>query len=96
MIRHVVMFRWKPEFPVEERERWLAAVRGLTAKIEVLRSLSAGADVLGADRSWDHVIVADFNRVEDIATYTDHPAHQPLIAVSGRGAEAIASVDFEI
>lgn len=96
MIRHVVLIRWKPEFPTEARETWLADVRRLPAQIEVLRALDAGPDVLGLSRSWDSAIVADFDTVEDIATYTDHPAHQPLIAVSGAGAEVIASVDFEI
>lgn len=96
MIRHVVLFRWKPEFSTEERSEWLSAVRDLPGRIEVLRSLQAGPDVLGLARSWDTAIVADFDSFADIATYTDHPAHQPLIAVSGRGADAIASVDFEI
>jgi hypothetical protein len=96
MIRHVVMFRWKPEFPEADRQAWLDAVRRLPGEIDVLTALSAGPDALGAARSWDHAIVADFERIEDVATYTDHPAHRPLIAVSGAGAEAIASVDFEI
>jgi hypothetical protein len=96
MICHVVLSRSKPEFPESERTAWLDAVRRLPEHIGVLRALSAGPDTLGAGRSWDHAIVADFARIEDVATYTDHPAHQPLIAVSGRGAEAIASVDFEI
>jgi len=96
MIRHVVMFRWKPEFTLEDREAWLDAVRRLPDRIDVLRALSAGPDLVASARSWDHAIVADFDRLEDIDTYTTHPAHRPLIAVSGAGAEAIASVDFQI
>ncbi|MGB3485826.1 MAG: Dabb family protein [Mycobacterium sp.] len=96
MIRHVVLFRWKPDFPTEDRENWLSAVRRLPEQIEVLRALDAGPDVLGAQRSWDTAIVADFDTVGDIAVYTDHPAHLPLIEVSAAGADAVASVDFEI
>ncbi|KAA9155650.1 Dabb family protein [Amycolatopsis acidicola] len=93
MIRHVVLFRWKPGYDPGE---WLAVVRGLPARIPEIQSLSVGEDVLHAERSWDAAIVADFERIEDVATYTAHPAHQPAIALSGAGAEQIVSVDFEV
>lgn len=93
MIRHVVLFRWKPGFDPAD---WLAVVRGLQQHIPEVKSLSVGADVLHADRSWDAALVADFEQLEDIATYTAHPAHQSAIALSGAGAEQIVSVDFEL
>lgn len=92
-IRHVVIFRWKPGFDPSE---WLRLVRGLPKQIPQIKALSVGPDVLGADRSFDAAIVADFDRIEDVAIYTDHPAHQPLIGISGAGASQIVSVDFEI
>lgn len=92
-VRHVVLFRWKPGF---DPSQWLDLVRGLPERIPQIRALSAGPDVLGTDRSFDAAIVADFDRIEDVAAYTDHPAHQPLIAISGTGASQIVSVDFEI
>ncbi|MER5673701.1 Dabb family protein [Pseudonocardia alni] len=93
MIRHVVLFRWRAGFDPAE---WLDRVRELPGLIPQLRNLSAGPDVLGLDRSWDAAVVADFDRIDDVAVYTDHPAHRPLIAISGAGAEQIASVDFEV
>lgn len=96
MIRHVVMFRWRPDFEEARRQEWYDRLLELPSKVDVIRSLSAGPDVLGSARSWDVVLVADFDSLEDVATYTAHPDHQPLIALSGAGAEQIASVDFEI
>lgn len=93
MIRHVVLFRWRAGFDPSE---WLEQVRALPGRIPQLRSLSAGPDVLHADRSWDAALVAEFDRLEDVATYTDHPAHRPLIEISAAGAEQIVSVDFEV
>lgn len=93
MIRHVVLFRWKPHWDPAE---WFEVVRGLQDRIPEIRSLSVGADVLHADRSWDAAIVADFDRIDDVATYAAHPAHQPAIALSRAGAEQIVSVDFEL
>ena len=52
--------------------------------------------MLGTDRSFDAAIVADFDRIEDVAAYTDHPAHQPLHHDVGDRASQIVSVDFEI
>ena len=93
MIRHVVLFRWRPGF---DPAAWLERVRALPAQIPELRSLTAGPDVLGAERSWDAGLVAEFDRLADVATYTDHPAHRPLIEISAAGAEQIVSVDFEL
>jgi hypothetical protein len=96
MIRHVVLFRWKPDFPHDARADWMARVRDLPRAIPTIRSLSVGTDVVRAGRSWDAAIVADFDRVEDVEGYAVHPEHLPLIAISGTGAEVVASVDFEI
>jgi len=93
MIRHVVLFRWKPGF---DPAQWFTVVRDLQRHIPEIKALSVGADVLHAKRSWDAAVVADFERIEDVATYTDHPAHQPAIAISAQGAEQIVSVDFEL
>lgn len=93
MIRHVVMFQWKPDFDPAE---WFALVRDLPSRIPQIKSLSVGTDVLRGARSFDAAIVADFDQIEDVAVYTDHPDHQPLIAISGAGASQIVSVDFEI
>jgi hypothetical protein len=96
VIRHVVMFKFKPDFPEEKRLDWLNRLRRLPEQIEVLKSLSAGMDVLGDSRSWDAALVAEFDQLGDIAIYTSHPAHVPLIHISGPNCEQIVSVDFEI
>lgn len=93
MIRHVVLFRWKPGF---DPTGWFAVIRGLEERIPEVKALSVGSDVLHADRSWDAAIVADFDRLEDVATYTVHPEHQPAVEMSRVGAEQIVSVDFEL
>lgn len=93
MIRHVVLFRWKRGF---DPTPWFALVAELPARIPLIRALSVGEDLFGADRSYDAAIVADFDRIQDVVSYTRHPAHQPLIAMSGAGAEHIVSVDFEV
>lgn len=96
MIRHVVMFKFKPEFPQEAREEWARQARQLPDGIKEIKAFSLGFDVLEADRSWDAAIVADFDTIEDVKTYAVHPVHLPVAALSVPNCEQMVSVDFEI
>lgn len=96
MIRHVVMFRWKPSFTDEIRRQWIAGLDRLQGQIPGLLSLVHGPDVLGTDKSWDHVIIADFSTGEDIDVYNTHPAHEAIKPFSLPNVEQLAYVDFEL
>lgn len=96
MIRHVAVFRWKPGFPDEQRQEWLRRVRELPEKTDVLRSISAGEDVLHAERSWDAVVVADVETLADVPAYLQHPEHQAVTTISGPYLESLVLVDFEV
>jgi hypothetical protein len=96
MIRHVLMVKFKAEFPQTERQAWLDRVRGLPATVDSIRGLSAGFDTLGGDRSWDAAIVADFDDVDGLRSYATHPDHLPLLDISGPNSVQISSVDFEL
>ena len=96
MIRHVVLFKFKPEFPQELRDEWAAQARLLPAGITEIKRFSLGFDVLHSERSWDAAIVADFERIEDVAAYAVHPVHVPVAALSVPNCEQMVSVDFEI
>lgn len=96
MIRHVVMFRWKPSFTEEIRQQWIAGLDRLQGQIPGLLSLVHGPDVLETDKSWDHVIIADFSSVEDIDVYNAHPAHEAIKPFSLPNVEQLAYVDFEL
>lgn len=96
MIRHIVMFRWKPTFTDEIREQWVAGLERLPEEVPGLISLSHGPDVLHTAKSWDHVIIADFAAKEDIDVYNSHPAHEAIKPFSLPNVEQLAYVDFEL
>lgn len=96
MIRHIVMFRWKPSFTDDVRRQWTAGLDGLQEQIPGLLNLVHGPDVLHTDKSWDHVIVADFSAPEDIEVYNSHPAHEAIKPFSLPNVEQLAYVDFEL
>jgi hypothetical protein len=96
MIRHTVLFQFKPDFPPAERQAWIDGLNHMAGRIPGMLSLSHGPDVLSTERSFDYAIVADFESVEDIAVYNTHPLHEPLKAYSFPNSQQILSVDFHL
>lgn len=96
MIRHVLMIRWKDTFTDDIREKWIAGLEKMQGNIPGMLNLSHGRDILNTDRSWDHVIIVDFNTVSDIETYNTHPLHEAIKPYSLPNAAELAYVDFEV
>lgn len=96
MIRHVAVFKWKPGFPQEQRQEWMDRLRALPDKVDVLRSLSVGEDVLHGERSWDAAVVAEVDTLADVPAYLQHPEHQAITTISGPYLATLVLVDFEV
>lgn len=96
MIKHIVMWKFKEdvaEADKREAKRQLEALMGVAptlAKIEV------GLDVLGTDQSKDMVLYSEFESLEDLKAYAEHPEHVKVGAfIKPRVCERHA-VDYEI
>jgi len=79
MIRHVVMFRWKPEVDAAHVAATEAALSRLPGLIPVIRSYSYGADVRIVDTNFDFAVTAQFDSADDFVVYRDHPDHQAFV-----------------
>jgi hypothetical protein len=95
VIRHVAVFRFAATFSAAERTRWVALVAALPASIPEIRGMSVGEDVLHGPSSHEVAIVADFDTLADLETYSTHPAHAEVLAISGPVKTSLAVVDFE-
>jgi hypothetical protein len=95
VIRHVAVFTFVPSFTGEPRRRWMALVAALPTQIPEIRALSIGEDVLHGPSSHDLAIVADFDSLADLETYSTHPAHAEVLAGSAPVKTSLAVVDFE-
>jgi hypothetical protein len=95
MIRHVVFFKFKPETGRDERGEALDQLRALPDKIEVIRSLEVGEDLLGSRRSWDAVLIATYDDLSALEIYQRHDDHVPLVLKLQQLCDAIGSVDYE-
>lgn len=96
MIRHIVMFRWKDSFTEDIRAQWIEGLNRLHGEIPGLLALQHGPDVLKTDKSWDHVIIADFEGREALAVYNTHPAHEAIKPFSLPNVRDLAYVDLDL
>ncbi len=80
MIRHTVMFRWKPGTTPADVAAVTEGLGGLPAAIAEIREYRFGHDIGINSGNFDFVVVADFADVDDYIVYRDHPLHRALIA----------------
>jgi stress responsive alpha/beta barrel protein len=80
MVRHVVLFRWKPETTAEDVSRIEAALRQLPEKIPCIQTYRFGRDLGVQGGNADFALVADFADESGLRTYGTHPDHLAVIS----------------
>lgn len=95
MIRHIVM--WK--FREGEEENMLIfrdSLLALRGKIPEIRSMEVGINMNPSDRSFDAVLVSEFDSLEDLKAYSTNPLHVEVSKFCKSIRTASHSVDYEI
>lgn len=97
MIRHVVVFDWKPEATAEQIAAVPEALAGLPAAIPEIRNYQVGSDIGVSEGNMGFAVVADFDDVDGYLVYKDHPAHRTVITEKiSPIVGARAAVQYEI
>lgn len=91
MLLHLVLLRFDDPADADEAER---RVRALVGRIDVLRGLDVGRNVVESDRAYDLGIYAAFDSLEDMEAYQRHPEHVPVAEFIRERRSAVAAVDF--
>ncbi|MFD0713913.1 Dabb family protein [Paenibacillus sp. GCM10027626] len=94
MITHIVMFKLKDRSPEKVAET-AQVLRNMEGKIDELKYIEVGVDVVHSDRSYDIALITKFDSMEALDAYQVHPEHQKVIAHMAQVREASVSVDFE-
>ncbi|RIX54020.1 Dabb family protein [Paenibacillus nanensis] len=94
MITHIVLFKLKDNSE-ESVARTAAVLRDMEGKIDVLKSIEVGIDVLHSERSYDISLVTKFESMADLEAYQVHPVHKKVIEHMTQVREASVSVDYE-
>ena len=95
MIRHIVLFKIKPEYKplIPELVQNFYTMKG---RVEGLADLEAGADILGSDRSYDIALICTFTSREAFDAYQTHPLHVPIRKRMHEVRESSVSCDFNV
>jgi hypothetical protein len=96
MIRHVVMFKFKPDTDQQNRDSFVQMLNRLPQDIEVGRGLELGQNFANSPRAMDIVITVDFDDHEALGIYAQHPKHLPVIEHMKQICSESRVVDYEV
>lgn len=99
MIKHIVFFNFKDgacgATKAENMAKAKEMLLNLMGKVPALRSMSAGPNAVEGACAWDFALVAEFDTVEALKHYVEHPAHKAVSSFMSQVRTERASVDFE-
>ena len=95
MIKHVVMFKLSKKTP-QNMEHAVQALKSLEGNIEALKAIEIGSDFLESERSYDIVLIAQFDNQEDLNFYTQHENHLPVVKIMRSLCSSSVVVDYKI
>ena len=93
MIRHVVMWKFKPD-TWEEMEQFLTGLQGLYGVIPQIRAQQVGINCV--EGNYDAVLISDFDSLEDLETYKKDPRHVAVSALCKAIRTDRVAVDYEV
>ena len=95
MIRHIVMWKFKEgerENMLLFRERLLA----LKGQIPEIRAMEVGININPSERSYDAVLVSEFDSMETLKSYSVNPLHVAVSDFCKTIRTNSVSVDYEL
>ena len=94
MIKHIVMFKLKDKNK-ENIEKVVEALKTLEGNIDVLRSTEIGVNFTESERSYDIVLITEFDNRDALDAYSPHPKHVPVVETVRSLCSGSVVVDYE-
>jgi stress responsive alpha/beta barrel protein len=95
MVTHIVFFKLT-EPTRETITKTRDILMSMAGKIDQLRHLEVGVDVIRSERSYDLALVTRFESLDDLQAYQVHPYHAgEMIPHMKSVCSAIVAVDYE-
>lgn len=100
MIRHIVMFQFKPEADGRTKKENAAIAKEMLEKLQGVVPTLKNSYVkqnheLASEENYDLVLVSEFDSLEALQEYIVHPAHKKVGEFMSKVREKRACVDFE-
>ncbi|HIT53149.1 MAG TPA: Dabb family protein [Candidatus Fimivicinus intestinavium] len=98
MIRHIVMWKFKPVAEGATKEENLRKVKALLEAlpetVPLIRRMEVHLNENPNPKNYDAVLISEFDSLDDLAAYTKHPAHQKISSFVALCREGRASADY--
>jgi len=94
MLKHVVLFKFKPETTQAQIDALADGLGALPEIIEEIREFVFGLDIIHSERSYDFALVSLFDDLQAMQRYQVHPEHQKVIAHVKAICSSVLAVDF--
>ena len=94
MLRHIILFKFKPTTTGGERAELKAMLEALPSQIDVIREFQVGYDIIQAAWSYDMGLVSSYDDAGALAHYATHPAHVPVVKRAGELCDSVVACDF--
>jgi hypothetical protein len=96
VLRHVVMYKFKPELTAAQVQEVVDAFKGLPGKIPTILEFEAGTNVSeeGKSEGFTHLFVVTFRDKAGLKVYLDHPAHADYVKVVKDRREKVIVFDY--
>ena len=92
MIRHIVMWKFRPGTEAEQA-KFLDGLRGLQGVLPQLLRSEVAVNV--GQGNYDAVLVSEFETLETLETYKNDPRHKAVSALCKSIREDRVAVDYE-
>ena len=81
MLRHIVLFKKKPELAQDLalEERVYVGLKRLDQVVDLIKSWRMSKNELSRPVCWDYVLESEFETEEDLKIYLIHPEHLKLM-----------------
>ena len=97
MIQHIVMFKFRADVPdalrTEAAAQFKAGIEALPAVIPFIREVKVGLNLNPAEQ-WDICLTSRFDTLDDVKSYSVHPAHKAVASALMQHIVERACVDF--
>lgn len=95
-LRHVVLFKFKPEVDQQQIQQVVREFAALEKKIDAIVDWEGGKDVSveGFARGYTHCFVVTFVDEKGRDAYLPHPAHQAFVDLVKPKLESVLVIDY--
>ena len=93
MIKHIVMWKFKPGTE-KEQEEFLDRLQGLFGVIPQIRAQEVGRNI--APGNYDAVLISEFDSLADLEAYKTDPRHVKVAALCKTIRTDRVAVDYEV